>query len=195
LLNRDRNRRLLALDASLGEDGSPAAVRVGQEHHRRKLPSYAHRFGGVRQIADVDHATIRTGLGLGSGDTRAVNAEPNGSLVLFQQCARPGATPARFINAPVGERFIHAGPFAPEAGRQRQFGQASGCTFTDQGIRQLEEGIATLSKTAIRLMTDVLQYVKVQGVSVLCSWVFRAKNFTSFGSFWQSRGCLLLWVV
>src|SRR5512135_30932 len=195
LLYPNRDRRLLAFDTSLREDCSPTAAPGGQEHDRRELPAHAHRFGSVRQIADVDHASIRTGLGFGPSNARAVKAEPDRSLVLRKQGRRPGTAPARFINAPVGERFIDAGPLASEGRRQRQFGQRSGCTFTGQGIRQLEERIATASKTAIRLMTYALQYVKVQGVSVLCFWVFRAKNFTSFGSFWQSRGCLLLCIV
>src|SRR6266566_4167139 len=90
------------------------------------------------------------------------------------------------IEASIFQRFIHAGPLALKKGRQRQFRQRLRLTFTQQGITQVEQRIGSSFHAGIDLLTNVLEYVKVHCVQVLCFFVWIAKNFTSSGSFWQA---------
>ena len=65
------------------------------------------------------------------------------------------------INAPIFKGFIQAGPLPLEAGRERQFGKAMSIRLRQEGVRRIEQGIGCSLKTALDLVTKVLQYVKV----------------------------------
>src|SRR5215469_476741 len=195
LLDSDCYRRLVAANAALRENGSPTAGLSRQQHDGRELPSYADRLLGMGQVGNIDHPAIWARLSFGAGNTGTINADPHCSLLLFKQSCRPDLTPAALIDASILHGFVATGPLAPEGGRQRPFRQRTSRCFTQQGICQIEEGIGTAIHTAIDLMTQLLQCVKVQSVNVLCSCGYVAKHFTSSGSFWQSRSCLLLSVV
>src|SRR6266516_4852589 len=187
--------RLAACDATLSENGSPTARRFRQEHHRRELPAHAHRFIRMRQIGQIDHSPIRAGFRFRARDAATVNADPDGSLVLPQQCCCPDSAPTSFIDTPVFQSFVDATPLAAKSQRERQFGQRPGLRFTAERIDQFKERVGAALKTAVALMTHLSYCVKVQSVNVLCLCLFRAKHFTPSGSSWQSQGCLLLALV
>lgn len=192
LFYRHCDRRLSAADPALGKNGSPTAGRVGQEHHRRKLPSRTDWPFRVRQIGQVDDATIRAGFGLGARYAGAIHTHPDRSLMLLEQDRCPELAPTSLIDPSVFQSFIDTAPLAAKHWRERQLGKCSGCWLTAQGIYQLKKRISTLLKTAGCLMTNLFPCVKVQSVNVLCLRDFFAKHFTSSGSFWQSEAACCL---
>ena len=194
LANGDRDGGLLTADTLLIQDRGPTADLLGDQHHRRKRPADADGFVHQRQIRQMDDRPIGTGWGVGPGQVARIDGNPDGLAVrvLRQQRADPQGSDLLDIDAPIGERFIATFPLPLKKGRQRQFWQRLGLTFTQEGIPQIEQSVGSPLKARIELLTYLLQCGNVHFVRVLCFGVGIAKNFTLSGSFWQAKAAF--WV-
>src|SRR6266487_343384 len=181
LRNGYPNSCLRTCNPLLRKDRSPATALIGQEHHGRELPSHTDWFAGMRQIADIDHASIGTALSFRSSYGGRVDTDPDSPFSLGQQGLCPDLAPALALDPAIFQRFIDARPFSAKSRRQRQFGQRSGGTLAGQGVCQLEERIAAASKTLPDLMTHLPYCVKVHLSNAPRCFVLR-----SHYSLWQS---------
>jgi hypothetical protein len=144
----------------------------------------------MRQIRHVDHATIQAGVGFGTGNRRAINADPHRAIVLSEQGRRPDAHPVLFIDPTIFQRFIATSPLASEQWRERQFRQRAGRRFARERIAQFKESIRAALIALVDLMTNLLKCVKVQFVSALCLVFLLCKEPYFIWQFLASQGCL-----
>src|SRR5581483_4643927 len=137
---------------------------------------------------------VRACLGFRAGNCRAIDTDPDRTMVLGEQGCCPNAHPARLLDPAIFQSLIDAGPGASEPWRERQFRQRACLRFTAQRIPQFKEGVRTALITLVDLMTKLFECVKVHFVSVLCL-VFSCKEPYFIRQFLASQGCLLLAIV
>lgn len=160
-----------------------------QQGHGRELPAHTDRLGRSWQIGDMNDPTICARAGVRASNGACIDPDPDHVfwLLLVQQGLKPDLLQPGFIDLPVLQCLVNARKLPLEARRERQLHQRTSLGLTEQRIAQIEQSIDSSFKTGVNVLTKLFQSVKVQGVRFLCLVVLLAKDFTSFGSSWQSR--------
>jgi len=65
----------------------------------------------------------------------------------------------------------------------------------ERALHSLPMGVGSSFQALIEVLTNVLQYVTVHCVRVLCFFGLIAKNFTLSGSLWQAKAAFCLTLV
>ncbi len=138
------------------QDVCPTTDRVGQHHQRREAPAGRNRRGIGGQIGTVDQRAVWGGMSLRAQNRTGIQAQHQArpDQALRQQLSKH-ANQGRTINLTILQRFVQARPAAPKAGRLRQLDQRAGVTVSQQGIRQIEQGIGCAGEAFMRQIVPI----------------------------------------
>jgi hypothetical protein len=146
----------------------------GQEHHVTHDPARASCMRILGQIGEGNQRAILGCLGLGTVQVAGVHSQKNDLPCRWQWGeVHKELAQALGIDLAVFQSFVQARPGPLKKGRERQFGEAAGGSFTRERIHQIEQRVFGIAKAVVHAVTKFVQCVKVHPSN--------APEFVSFG--------------